>query len=116
MRDDSLLRATDQVRKLHLAAAAGIAAVAVLAIAQSFNSSLSPATFAFLLICDATLLVVALLYPSAAVRCPSCHLHWVSWSIGHQPRAQWLHWLFEFTDCPGCGYKRSRSSEHSNAP
>jgi hypothetical protein len=116
MHDESLLRATDQVRKLHLAAAAGVAAAVVLAIAESFNSSLAPATFAILLICGAALLIVAFLYPAAAVRCPSCHLHWVSWSIGNQPHTQWLHWLFEFTVCPGCGYSRSRSSEHSNAP
>jgi hypothetical protein len=116
MQNDSLLRATDQVRKLHLAAAAGIAAIAVLAIAQSFSSSLSPETFIALLICGAALLVVAFLYPIGAVRCPNCNLAWVSWSIGSQPHAQWLHWLFDFTDCPRCGYSRPSSSEHSNAP
>lgn len=49
-------------------------------------------------------MLFAVFYAFARVRCPKCGLAWVRWSVANQPHTRWLHWLYEFTSCPKCGY------------
>jgi ribosomal protein S27E len=63
-----------------------------------FEALLAAATLA------AIAMVFAVFYAFARVRCPECELAWVRWSVTNQPHTRWLHWLYEFTSCPKCGY------------
>jgi hypothetical protein len=52
----------------------------------------------------ATGAVIGALLPLYQIRCPRCHLHWVRWAVAHLPAQDWLSWVFNFEDCPGCSH------------
>ena len=116
MESKSLLRTTDQMRKLKLAGVLGVVGCALLAVANRRRTELSLLLFASLLVSGGLLLSVAVLYPAVSVRCPRCDLAWVQWSMRTQPHNRWLHWLLAFVSCPRCGFSSNNGAERPNAP
>jgi hypothetical protein len=107
----SLLRATGQQRKLSRAGYVFFAGFALVTAPQWLPMHLSGKLFMALLTAGGVAMLSAAGYALYAIKCPRCDLAWVRWSIGHQSVNNWLHWLFEFTQCPKCGHNSTSQSQ-----
>jgi len=116
-----LLTATRQNGKLASAGTGFLVGVALLIALGVFADQVAPRLLFVGLAVGFGLAVATALYAVYAVRCPNCNLAWVRWSLGHQSHSQWLHWLYGFTVCPGCGATATggrlqpNSTPHSDA-
>jgi hypothetical protein len=45
------------------------------------------------------------------VRCPICGLFWVQWAMGHESASQWVSWLLNFDECPGCSCNKGSEAQ-----
>ena len=100
-----LLQASHQSQKLGRAGYFVFGAIIVGYIAN--HEWLDPIPRIFIVAAAALIGTVGALYALSSVRCPKCNLRWVWWSVKHQPHTQWLHWLYQFTECPRCKYRAS---------
>ena len=113
---EPLLVTTGQRSKLARAGYTFFAGLAALCVAKWGLSSLDRAAFLLVAVFACAVMSVAIAYAFIAVRCPKCKLAWVRWSVSHQPYTQWLHWLYQFTACPGCAYTVSPGSSGHEQP
>jgi hypothetical protein len=100
-----LLEASNQTRKLGRAVYLILGATAVWYVAD--QDWVDPIYRLVVLSAAALVGVIGTFYALYSVRCPKCNLRWVSWSLRHQSHGQWLHWLYEFTECPQCKHRAS---------
>ena len=100
----SLLEATGQHKKLHVAGGIASAGVAMLVAIPFISSNLSFEVTLGLAALLVLLTAFAAIYAIRSVRCPQCGLRWLSWSMRRQPHDQWLVWLYAFAACPSCGF------------
>jgi hypothetical protein len=111
-----LLDATNQRKKLARAGYASIGGLAATFVAQWLAPTLPLAVLLVVVGVSGALLLAGALYALYAIRCPGCNLAWVRWSVSHQSHSEWLHWLFEFTTCPGCGCETETTGFNSEQP
>ena len=101
-----LLVTTRQLRKLYFAGACLMVGISLMYLASLFAASV---LLIVLLVAGTSIALAGALFGLRSVRCPQCNVAWVQWSMRHQPAGSWLHWLFAFSECPGCGYIASVS-------
>jgi hypothetical protein len=97
-----LIVATSQLRKLRIGGAVIVIGLGILNL-PAFIVSATALKFSLMFV-GAFTMIGAALYVLRSVRCPSCDLAWLQWTLGHQPFDRWLHWLMEFRECPRCGH------------
>lgn len=100
-----LLESTMQVSKLRRAGYVFFVALIVLMSMQWKSAMLSFGAILAISIIACIFMLSAIVYSFVSIRCPICGLAWVRWSVVNNPAGQWLHWLYEFTSCPSCGYR-----------
>ena len=100
-----MLYATGQNKKLWRAGIATFAGIGAVYVA-SFDR-LGPMAQLAIGGIGVILAVVGTLVALYSVRCPKCDLRWVYWAVKTQAHTQWLHWLYEFEECPKCHHGAS---------
>jgi hypothetical protein len=75
----------------------------------------SPQAVVFLGALGAAVSVIGIAVLVWGVRCPSCALRLVPWSLGNRPLSKWLEWLLVFEHCPRCGYPSATGGSQDDA-
>jgi DNA-directed RNA polymerase subunit RPC12/RpoP len=102
----SLLLATGQNRILRNSGIAFFAGVGIMYLARApFIAELHPAALYIVATFGALVSAAGSLAALRLVRCPKCGLRWFQWSLGHRPVQDYLHWMYRFSECPGCAYR-----------
>jgi hypothetical protein len=105
-----LLEATGQRVKLFRAVYIFVASFMAICLSNLAGNSLPFSWMLFVVGLPCIFMTSAVAYSVIAIRCPTCGLAWVRWSISHQPYPEWLHWLVGFSVCPKCGHTESIES------
>jgi hypothetical protein len=100
-----LLEASHQTKKLDVAGYLTIGAIVVVYLAK--GDWLDPIVRLIVGAVAVAVGTIGAFYALFSVRCPECKLRWVWWSLKNQPHTRWLHWLYEFTECPRCKHRES---------
>jgi DNA-directed RNA polymerase subunit RPC12/RpoP len=102
----SLLLATGQNRILRNSGIAFFAGVGIMYLARApFIAEFHPAALYVVATFGALVSVAGSLTALRLVRCPSCGLRWLQWSIRHRPVSEGLEWLYRLSECPACAYR-----------
>lgn len=99
---ESLLEASGQRLKLAAALVLFVGGIGIAWIAWIY---LHPHNLALSIVvgCSLAVTVVGVTIALGFVRCSTCGLRWVPWSMRTQPHSKWLEWLLTFEQCPRCG-------------
>src|SRR5687767_14249223 len=100
---DSLLAATGQVRRLYLAGLLFFGGLVITAFRHLEVFADAPLTTAVIAGLGSLVAIGGALVALYGIRCPSCSLRWMWWSLKTQPLTRWLFWLQQFNACPKCG-------------
>ena len=102
MFQNSIIRHSGQMWKLHLAtlglAISGIGMVA----AKVEINSMSPAHFAEAMIGSVLVGLAAIAFACGSVRCPRCGARWVWMVVNGEAHDAWVRWLSDLRRCPKC--------------
>jgi hypothetical protein len=111
MDSSPLLKATGQQRKLSRVGYCFFLGFALVTAAQWLPLHAPKYLFMVLVAAGGVAMLAAASYALYAIKCPRCDLAWVRWSIGHQSVGNWLHWLYQFKQCPRCGHNSASKSQ-----
>jgi hypothetical protein len=107
---DSLLAATGQARKLYVAGLLFFGGLAITAVRHLPALADAPLTTIVIAGLGSLVAIGGALVALYGIRCPSCSLRWMWWSLKTQPYTRWLFWLQEFNSCPKCSLSASDGS------
>jgi hypothetical protein len=104
---NSILKRTGQVWKLHLCFLLAVAGGASIFWGQSrLDSAYGGALFGGGMLA----VLLALLFPSFTIRCPSCGARWFWLAISKIHKDQWLKALLSVPTCPSCNFTGERNA------
>jgi hypothetical protein len=98
-----LLEETGQSRRLLISGLLFFGGLAITALRHIPSAAVSTTVTVALAIVGCSIALAGAVFALYGIRCPSCSLRWLSWSLRTQPFTRWLSWLQEFRSCPRCG-------------